>query len=193
MVIASPRVLRDATGSVPRCRVGLVVVLRDHDSASRLGDDGGWLQPPGGLASHVAHGARHPVLDPAGERVGVRGRTEIADTHALEAETMGPRPYERRLPLRAHRCMTVRRQVTKRMTSSTLGTADSSPYAVYMRHCIYSVGGMGRKGGWRYQCRARNAQTVRMRSVPSRGRTSERATRTAARRSQPQRRSEAGT
>ena len=34
----------------------------------------------------------------------------------------------------AHRCMVSRRQRANEMTSSAGGTADSSPYAVYIRH-----------------------------------------------------------
>lgn len=55
------------------------------------------------------------------------------------------------------------------MTSSSGGTARSSPYAVYMRQRVYAPDGIGRKGGRRNQRRERNRQDTRSRSLASEG------------------------
>src|SRR5207249_1519809 len=73
-----------------------------------------------------------------------------------------------------HSLIVSRRHRANRMTSSSGGTASSSPYAVNMRQRTYSRGGNGRNGARRYQSRARALQARRTRSSATRGPTTAR-------------------
>src|SRR5437660_4038285 len=170
-----------------------VVVVRERDDRSRgRGHDTGRLFAFRRLAVQVGHRAGVARGQPAIELGGVGVRLERGDSHCVEAHleraTLQLDGSARRLCVTLlldafvfHTCIVSRRHRAKLITSSTGGTACSSPYAVSIRQRVYSRGGSGRNGGRRYQSRARKLHARRSRSRASRGLTAARSTRRASR------------
>src|SRR2546421_3738039 len=136
-----------------------VVVVRERDDrGGGPGHDTGRLFAFRRLAVQVGHRAGVARGQPAIELGGVGVRLERGDSHRVEAHlersTLQLDGSARRLCVTLlldafvfHTCIVSRRHRAKLITSSTGGTACSSPYAVSMRQRVYSRGGSGRDGG----------------------------------------------
>src|SRR6266566_3521206 len=167
VVVSGPRVLGDSTPShwagVSRA---VVVVRQSHNGGTSPWHDAPRIFPLLRLPMQIRHRAGMSGRQPAIELGGVWILLEPCDTGGRKAQRRRP-PFD----LDAHRPIVSRRQRAKLTTSSTGGTACSSPYAVNIRHCMYSRGGSGRNGGRCHQSRARKLHASRTKSTASRGRT----------------------
>ena len=144
MIVGGLGVLGDAR-LTPGRRPGVMEIVGERDDRD-FGPrhDPSRLLPLGRLAVQVRHRAGVARGQPAVEFGGVRVRLERSHSDGvephLERTTLqldGLACCLRRMPardfVRGHTCIVSRRQRANRTTSSTGGTAASSPYAVSMR------------------------------------------------------------
>ena len=117
---------------------GAVEVVRERDHRDlRAGHDAGGVLSLLGLSVQISHRARVPSVEPLIELVRVRVRLESGDPDRVEPQrepsTLHLEAVARRrcstllLDVFFHRCIVSRRHLAKRTTSSSGGTASSSP------------------------------------------------------------------
>src|SRR5258707_4037704 len=128
------------------------------DCRARFRHDQPRILPLRRLTMEVGHRPGVPGLEPPVERLGVRIRLERRDPDRIESQFEGSAlqldadvTHTPLLDVVSRRFLSYNRIVSllhraNLTTSSTEGTASSSPYAVNMRHRTYAPGGSGRNG-----------------------------------------------
>src|SRR5439155_9266802 len=133
VVVGRPRVLSNAApGRGPGARYlgPMVVIGQRHDGGLHPRHDPPRILPLLRLPMQVRHRPRVSVGEPAVQLLGVGVAIEPRDAGGGEAERRGA-AFDL-----DHSPIVSRRQRAKFTTSSTGGTASSSPYAVNIRHCM---------------------------------------------------------
>ena len=154
VIVLRPGVPRDL-GDI---RAGGMEIIGERDDRGRcFRHDPLRLLPLGGLAMQVGHCTRVARREPTIKLGRVRVALERRDPGGIEAQCLRESLDLAAARLGSHTRIVSRRHRANRTTSSSGGTASSSPYAVNIRHRRYSRGGRGRKGARWYQSRARNS------------------------------------